>query len=68
MRDPKRIKPLLKNIEKLWSRNPDLRFGQLLVVLFGDKFASNPFYIEDDKIIEILEIHRDLWKKAPKKK
>ena len=30
MRDKNRIKPLLKQIEKIWLTQPDLRLGQLL--------------------------------------
>jgi len=30
MRDPKRIDPFLAELAKLWKKNPDLRFGQLL--------------------------------------
>lgn len=68
MRDPKRIKPLLKQIEKIWSRAPDIRFGQLLVILFDSEISKNTFNIEDDKIIKLLEANKDLWKKVPKSK
>ena len=30
MRDPKRITPLLTELEKQWKRFPDWRFGQLI--------------------------------------
>ena len=30
MRDPKRIKPLLMEIEKQWENFPDWRLGQLI--------------------------------------
>jgi hypothetical protein len=33
MRSPRRIKPFLKWIESEWLKNPDLRFGQLLINL-----------------------------------
>lgn len=33
MRNTKRIKPFLKYIEQEWIKNPDLRFGQLLINL-----------------------------------
>lgn len=33
MRDPKRIKPFLKYIEREWLKSPDQRFGQLLINL-----------------------------------
>jgi len=48
MRDPNRIKPLLEEIEKAWDQVPDWRFGQLIVNVLG----IDPFYIEDDKILE----------------
>ncbi len=35
MRDPKRIRPFLKKIAEKWEKNPDLRFGQLVI-----KFSS----------------------------
>ena len=31
MRSAKRIKPFLKYLEMEWKKNPDLRFGQLLI-------------------------------------
>lgn len=33
MRSEKRIRPFLQYIEEQWERNPDLRFGQLLINL-----------------------------------
>ncbi len=30
MRNPKRIKRILKLIEKIWKKNPDLRLGQFV--------------------------------------
>jgi len=39
MRDRKRIKRILSKLQKLWFRNPDMRFGQLL---------SNYIYSEGD--------------------
>lgn len=33
MRDIKRIKRLLNKIEQIWNKNPDFRFGQLLINL-----------------------------------
>jgi len=31
VRDKKRIKKILKEIEKIWNNAPDMRFGQLLI-------------------------------------
>lgn len=47
MRDPKRIKPLLEKIEKVWNYYPDLRFGQLCVGIFGSE--DKMFNMEDDE-------------------
>ena len=33
MRDTKRIKRILTLIEKHWNKDPDMRFGQLLINL-----------------------------------
>jgi hypothetical protein len=33
MRNPNRIKRILRLIEKIWSSSPDQRFGQLLINL-----------------------------------
>ena len=35
MRDPERIKKVLAEIEKIWEKYPDLRFGQLIGGIFG---------------------------------
>ncbi len=49
MRDPKRIKPMLKLIEKIWTKNPDLRLGQLIGNILEDR-CPELYYIEDDKL------------------
>ena len=59
MRDPARIDPILKKLEVLWKKYPDLRFCQLI-----DNIMHNTdiFYVEDtlfekklDKFIEKIE-------------
>ena len=50
-RDPKRIKPFLKELERLWKNAPDLRFGQLIEVLYT---GHNLFYTEDSQMLEHL--------------
>ena len=47
MRDPKRIKPMLKLIEEIWLRYPDLRLMQLLGNALG---PGDPYYREDNKL------------------
>lgn len=45
-RDPDRIDPIIELLRAEWKANPDLRFGQLVVNLFGE----DPFYVEDDVV------------------
>jgi uncharacterized protein YihD (DUF1040 family) len=51
-RDLKRIKRILKLIEVLWEKNPDLRLCQLIGNCFGPR---NPYYREDDELEEALK-------------
>ena len=51
MRDPKRIHKFCEELERVWSTVPDWRFGQLVVNALG----VDPFYIEDDDAIKVLE-------------
>lgn len=48
MRDPKRIKPILELIEKIWTKNPDLRLCQLI----GNCFEAGDNYYKEDNILE----------------
>lgn len=52
MRDIKRIDRILKLIEKIWRKNPDLRLFQLLGNCFG---AGDNYYKEDDCLEQELE-------------
>lgn len=51
MRDPKRIPKVLKEIEKSWSKYPDLRFCQWLHFITK---LDDPFYLEDDELIKLI--------------
>jgi len=54
MRDPKRIYKLLDKLAILWfEMGVDLRFGQLIMNIVPSGF--DPFYIEDDVIIKLIE-------------
>ena len=70
MRDPPRIKKILRLIENKWSCEPDQRLLQLLMnVLISSnktilnefkegpnmKYIPDPYYIEDDDLLEALE-------------
>lgn len=57
MRDPKRISKILKKIEKIWKKNPDLRFNQLIISINYNcgMDESNYWNLEDDMFEECLE-------------
>ena len=59
MRDPNRIYPFLAKLGEYWSAVPDWRFGQLIMNVFESDEASgtHPFYIEDNRMIEIFEMY-----------
>jgi uncharacterized protein YihD (DUF1040 family) len=55
VRNPERIHQLMSELEKLWQKNPDLRFGQLVcnfASLFNDGDVTKMFYREDDATLE----------------
>lgn len=52
MRDPKRINDFCERLAKAWHRVPDWRFGQLMSNI---PVKKDPFFIEDDEMIEIIE-------------
>jgi len=56
MRDIKRIKRILKQLEYIWSKNPDQRFGQLLINynLCNDSFSTWNF--EDNELEKFLDM------------
>lgn len=54
MRDPKRIDEFCDELKVIWHRFPDLRFGQLFAIAAAQS-KSDPFYVEDDKMIELLK-------------
>jgi hypothetical protein len=55
MRDKKRIKRILKAIEKLWMKVPDMRFGQLLINLGVVDDSLRVWQNEDDGLEEFLK-------------
>ena len=58
MRDPDRIHTFLEQIEDLWKKNPDLRFGQIISNVLNIRNGQcdlDPFYIEEDKFIELIK-------------
>ncbi|WP_407509774.1 hypothetical protein [Elizabethkingia anophelis] len=57
MRTPDRIKIVLEQIEQLWMSNPDLRFGQLVMVI-AQTGEHNPklFHMEEDELLEKIKV------------
>lgn len=56
MRDPNRIPKILKEVEIIWKKYPDLRLGQLIVIAATNyKKEIDIFHIEDDNFLEGLE-------------
>ena len=51
MRDPKRLKAVLSKILTVWKKYPDYRLCQLIV----NATSTDPYYYEDDELIEALE-------------
>lgn len=52
MRDQKRIKRILKLLEQIWTKYPDLRLGQLIdnaVVMFSEKIIDI-YELEDSQL------------------
>jgi len=60
MRDPRRIETLLDALREVWTRNPDLRLGQLLVnAIRPEQPCPEIFYAEDDVTLTALLRMRD---------
>ena len=49
MRDWNRIRPFLNKLEILWSREPDLRFGQIICLLRNKMNVYDIFHPEENK-------------------
>ncbi len=56
MRDPKRIKILLDEIENVWKQYPDLRLMQLLLNAVGTNDNVDHYNTEDDYLLDQLRI------------
>ena len=54
MRDPKRIEPFLKQLQKHWEANPDLRFGQMVHCL-SSKLEHLCISAEEDDWLEVIK-------------
>jgi len=54
VRDPNRIMPFLGEIERVWRKVPDWRFGQFINNWLGG-LERDPFYFEDNELLEELK-------------
>ena len=54
MRDQKRIKRILRLLEKIWLQNPDLRLCQLIGNCYG---PYDLYHKEDDDLEKKLKEH-----------
>ena len=64
MRDPDRIDEFCDELKKMWHKVPDWRFGQLVTNALGAVYKRtyrDPFYVEDDRMIEELKKVFDEW-------
>ena len=52
MRDPKRIRKVLKIVGDIWETCPDMRLGQLISNVIKDD--GDAFYIEDPELLKRL--------------
>lgn len=59
MRDPKRIHKFCNRLAAAWMLLPDWRFGQLMTNLFRQMQSEckDPFFPEDDSMIEYIETY-----------
>lgn len=55
MRDIKRLAPILNELTEIWYTVPDWRFGQLIENFKRFTEVEDLFYVEDDKMLEVLK-------------
>jgi hypothetical protein len=53
MRDINRIDPFLKEVGKIWKKNPDLRFGQMMENFRRD--YGDLFFLEEEDFLKNLK-------------
>ena len=56
-RDVNRIKPFCDEFAELWSKYPDLRFGQIMsnIARYAQmEYGKDMFYMEEEELMEVL--------------
>lgn len=61
-RDAKWMAAVVGELEAAWKRTPDLRFGQLLINVFGMDF----YYVEDAELVERVREYVNAYPKVAK--
>lgn len=61
MRDPERINTILKELEVVWNKYPDMRFGQVVENFCVQGNINRFYYQEDDITLEKLERANELY-------
>ena len=62
MRDERRIEPIVNDFLALWKKYPDLRFGQMVSLVYAkstNEYSVDPFYLEDDEWSKVLKLLKD---------
>lgn len=57
MRDVNRIKPFCDELAELWSKHPDLRFGQIMSNIaryMQMEHRRDMFFMEEEELIKVL--------------
>lgn len=55
-RDSERIDVILSELREYWLANPDLRLSQIISIIANKNgFGDDPFYMEDDTVLNQLE-------------
>lgn len=69
MRDPNRIPEVMKELEDFWKQVPDWRLGQVISNFSYELTGvSDPFYLEDKDILELLKQRNEILKQRNEKK
>ncbi len=55
MRNKDRIRPFCERLADAWEKCPDMRFGQFISNVYATELKRDPFYIEDDESIRLIE-------------
>lgn len=63
MRDINRIPSILVTLGKIWHEEPDLRLGQLICILANKLGYDEPFFMEDDELLNTMKEWLNNYKK-----